>query len=152
MWQTKAANEGEESEVGCCCERVFIFAVLSDMKERNYLASNNKVNGLIIEEAWRSREPPPPPPLVTDACVWFGWRREWAWQYQRTCDSPYSDGGGGLVGRTGAGGVGGVISLPWDVFMGPAGCQSFWPPVTCGAHLLFISCCCSVCARGRDYE
>lgn len=31
------------------------------MKERNYLASNNKVNGLIIEDAWCSRELPPPP-------------------------------------------------------------------------------------------
>lgn len=58
MRRTKAVNEGKESKVNCCSERVFIFAVPSDMKERNYLASNNKVNGLIIEEAWRSRAPP----------------------------------------------------------------------------------------------
>lgn len=36
----------------------FLFAVPFDMKERNYLASNNKVNGLIIEEARRSRGSP----------------------------------------------------------------------------------------------
>lgn len=63
--------------------------VFLDMKDHNYLTSHNKVNGLIIEDAWRSREP-----YMTDACIWFGWHREWVWQYLNNSDSPYTDGGG----------------------------------------------------------
>lgn len=59
------------------------------MKDHNYLTSNNKVNGLIIEDAWRSREP-----YMTDARIWFGWHWVWVWQYLNNSDSPYTDGGG----------------------------------------------------------
>lgn len=98
---------------------------------KNYLTSNDQVNGLIIEDAWFPWEP-----YVTDACVWFRRHREWVWQYLNNTDRPYSFGGSNqfAFGCT-----------------GPAGCQSFWPHVTFGAHVLFMSCWCGVCACGWDY-
>lgn len=57
-----------------------------DMNDHNYLTSNNKVNGWILEDGWS-----PQWSRTADALVWFGFRRGWVWQSVNNSDSLYTD-------------------------------------------------------------